>query len=150
MRIAFERPDQPEVVALIDELDAYQKPLYPPESHHGVDIATLLAPEVLFAVARDAAGAAVGCGAVLLTPDYGELKRLYVRPAARGHGIARRLLAAIEAAAQARGCRRFMLETGVRQPEAIAFYRAAGYVECPPFGDYQLDPHSLFMRKDVS
>jgi len=51
MRIAIERPDQAEVVGLIDELDAYQAPLYPAESHHGIDIAALLRPEVIFAVA---------------------------------------------------------------------------------------------------
>ena len=50
--IALESPDQPEVIALIDELDAYQKPLYPPESHHGIDLAALSRTNVLFAVAR--------------------------------------------------------------------------------------------------
>lgn len=52
MRIALESPDQPEVIALIDAPDAYQIPLYPAESHHGIDIAALCRPEVLFAVAR--------------------------------------------------------------------------------------------------
>ena len=44
MRVAFESPDQPEVVALIDALDAYQKPMYPAESHHGIDLAALSRP----------------------------------------------------------------------------------------------------------
>jgi putative acetyltransferase len=68
MRLALERPDQPEVLTLIDALDAYQQPLYPPPSHHGIDIAALLQPQVVFAVARDDAGAAIGCGAVVLGP----------------------------------------------------------------------------------
>ena len=71
MRIAFELPDQPEVIALIAELDAYQATLYPPESCHSLDLASLKQPNVLFAVARDAAGAAMGCGAVVLGSEYG-------------------------------------------------------------------------------
>ena len=47
MQIAFESPRQPDVVALIEELDAYQRPLYPAESHHGIDIDQLDAPHVL-------------------------------------------------------------------------------------------------------
>ena len=56
MRIALEPANQPEVVALIDALDAYQIPLYPPESHHGIDLAALSQPHVLFAVALDRRG----------------------------------------------------------------------------------------------
>lgn len=147
MPIALERPDRPDVVALIDELDAYQKPLYPPESHHGVDIATLLQPDVLFAVARDEAGAAVGCGGVLLTPGYGELKRMFVRPAARGGGLARHLLTFLEDQAAARGARVLALETGIHQHAALGLYERAGYERVPPFGPYGEDPLSVFMRK---
>ena len=120
MRLALERPDQPDVVALVDELDAYQKPLYPAESHHGIDIAALLQPHVLFAVARDDDGAAVGCGAVLAGPEFGELKRMYVQPRARGRGVGGALLRLLEAEALRRGCRVLKLETGIRQPEAVA------------------------------
>ena len=148
MRIAIESPEQPEVVALIDALDAYQMPMYPPESHHGVDLETLRRTNVLFAVARDAAGRAVGCGAVVLEDGYGELKRMYVEPQQRGRGIARAMLAFLEDAAGARGVRRFALETGNLQHEAIALYARAGYASCEPFGNYQADPHSVFMRKD--
>ena len=93
MPIAIERPDQPDVMRLIEELDAYQKPLYPPESHHGVDIAALCQSNVVFAVARSSDGQAVGCGAVVLGEGYGELKRMYVVPGNRGLGIAKALLA---------------------------------------------------------
>ncbi len=92
MRIAFESPDQADAVALIAELDAYQSALYPPESHHALDLTSVAAQHVLFVMARDEHGLAVGCGAVVLTPDYGELKRMYVRPAQRGLGIARKVL----------------------------------------------------------
>lgn len=149
LQLARERADQPEVRALIDALDAYQKPLYPPASHHGVDIATLLAPDVIFAVARNAHGAAVGCGGVQLAPHWGELKRMYVQPGQRGLGVGRALLGFIEAEAMAAGCRLFVLETGYLQHEAIGLYMRAGYTHCPPFGDYVDDPNSVFMRKAV-
>ncbi len=63
MQLAFESPDQPDVVALITELDAYQDSLYPPESRHALDLSVLVQPHVLFAVARDETRQAVGCGA---------------------------------------------------------------------------------------
>jgi GNAT superfamily N-acetyltransferase len=97
MQIAIENPDQPDVIQLIDDLDAYQKPLYPPESHYGIDIAALSAANVLFAVARDEAGTAIGCGAIVMEPGYGELKRMYVRPENRGQGVAAKVLAFLEA-----------------------------------------------------
>lgn len=147
MRIRFESPNQPDVVALIDELDAYQTVLYPPESHHGLDIDALLRPQVLFAVAREHSGEAIGCGAVVLTPQYGELKRMFVRPAARGRGIAKALLNFLEAAAADKGCRDLMLETGISQPEALGLYAKSGYMRRGPFGAYADDPYSVFMHK---
>lgn len=147
LRVALEPAAQPEVVALIDALDAYQKPLYPAESHHGIDLAVLSRPNVLFAVARDAQGAALGCGAIVLEPGWGELKRMFTVPAARGRGIARALLAFLEDAARARGCTRFVLETGYLQDEALGLYERCGYRRCGPFGDYVDDPNSVFMEK---
>lgn len=147
MRIRFESPNQPDVVALIDELDAYQTVLYPPGSHHGLDIDALLRPQVLFAVAREHSGEAIGCGAVVLTPQYGELKRMFVRPAARGRGIAKALLNFLEAAAADKGCRDLMLETGISQPEALGLYAKSGYMRRGPFGAYADDPYSVFMHK---
>ena len=102
MQISLESPAQPDVVALIDALDAYQKPLYPPESHHGIDIAALSAMHVLFAVARDEAGTAISCGALVMNPGYGELKRMYVRPQNRGQGVAAKMLSFLEGEAAAR------------------------------------------------
>lgn len=149
MRIALEHPDRPGVVELIDELDAYQKPLYPPESHHGIDLAALAQPNVVFAVVRDDHGAAVGCGAVVILPDYGEVKRMYLRPAHRGNGLASTLLAFLAREAATRGCTRLMLETGVLQPEALAFYRREGFVPRSPFGPYIDDPQSVFMERST-
>ena len=148
MSIANEHPDQPEVIRLIEELDAYQKPLYPPESHHGIDIASLSQPNVVFAVARSSDGRAVGCGAVVLGEDYAELKRMYVLPGNRGQGIGKALLAFLESQAGAAGLRVFKLETGRKQHEAIELYSQSGYVRCGPFGEYTEDPNSVFMSKD--
>jgi len=147
MRIAFESPDQPDVRALIDALDAYQVPLYPAESHHGVDIAALCRPDVLFAVARDTAGRAVGCGALIIETGYGEIKRMYTDPSQRGKGVGSALLRRLEDEARQRGVTRFALETGNRQPQAVALYARLGYRTCGPFGPYEDDPHSVFMQK---
>ena len=149
MTIAFESPDQPEVVALIAELDAYQDTLYPPESRHYLDLASLKQSNVFFAVARDSAGRAIGCGAVVLCPEFGELKRMYVSPRGRGQGVARKLLAMLEAHAIRSGCKLLKLETGPYQPEALALYASAGYERRGPFGDYTNDPLSVFMQKHI-
>jgi len=149
LSIAREPPDQAEVRQLIDELDAYQKPLYPPESHHGIDMPALQAGNVLFAVMRDTAGVAVGCGAVVLGAQHGELKRMYVQPVLRGQGAGRALLHWLEQQAMAQGCRVLVLETGVLQHAALALYARAGYLPCAPFDDYQPDPLSVFMRKEI-
>ena len=146
--IAVERPDQPEALALIDELDAYQKPLYPAESHHGIDVDALRQPNVLFVIAREG-GEAVGCGAVVFEQGWAELKRMYVRPGLRGRGIAQAILAFLEARAVERGTVTLRLETGCRQPEALRLYERAGYARRGPFGGYGPDPNSVFMEKPL-
>ena len=147
MNIALERPDQPEIVALIDELDAYQKPLYPPECHYGIDIAALMQPQVLFAVARTAEGEAVGCGAIVFNDGWAELKRMFVRPAGRGQGVAQGILTFLEAQARDRAVALMRLETGVLQHDAIRFYENAGFLRRGRFADYPDDPLSVFMEK---
>jgi len=148
--ITFEPADQPEIIRLIDELDAYQKPLYPPECHYGIDIAALSQVNVLFAVARDDGGEAIGCSAVVLNAGYGELKRMFTRPASRGQGVAQTLLAFLEHTAIERGCTRMALETGIYQAQALTFYERAGYMRRGPFGDYPDDPFSVFMEKALA
>ncbi len=148
--IAFESPDQPDVLALLAALDAYLYALFPAEVVYALDASALARPNVLFAVARDAAGSALGCCALVLDAEAGEIKRMYVRPERRGLGVARRLLAALENAAQARGCRRFRLETGTAMPAALALYQGLGYERCGRFGDYPDDPYSIFMHKPAA
>ncbi len=69
-------------------------------------------------------------------PDA-ELKRMFVTATARGQGLARRLLAAVEDSARAAGRPRMILETGSRQPEAITLYESAGYERIEDFGFYR-------------
>ena len=82
----LEPANQPEVLALIAQLDEYQRPLYPVESHHGADIDALSRPDVLFAVARGETRQAIACAALIVGPEYAELKRMYTLPSQRGRG----------------------------------------------------------------
>ncbi len=150
LAIRPERPDQPEVMRLIEALDAYANALYPPESNHLLDIASLCAPAVTFLVVRDGAEA-VGCGAILSDArGWGEVKRMYVRPDQRGRGVGKRVLTEIEQIARRAGLPLLRLETGIHNTEALALYRRGGFVECGPFGDYAPDPLSVFMEKRVT
>jgi putative acetyltransferase len=149
MTIAFESPDQPDVTALIADLDTYQDTLYPPESRHALDIASPKQSNVLFAVARDSEGRAIGCGAIVLNPEFGELKRMYVSPRGRGQGVARKLVTMLESRAVDSGCKVIRLETGPYQHGALALYASAGYQRRGPFGDYTDDPLSVFMQKHI-
>jgi GNAT superfamily N-acetyltransferase len=79
----------------------------------------------------------IGCAGWRAHGEDAELKRMYTAPAARGRGVARRLLAAIEESARANGHKRVILETGDRQPEAIALYESAGYQRIEDFGFYK-------------
>ncbi|WP_377289160.1 GNAT family N-acetyltransferase [Rhizobium sp. SG2393] len=145
--IALEPARQEAIIALLDQSDRYMQALYPPESNHLVDVSTLEQPNVRFHVARHD-GAVVGCAALVLSGDgTGEMKRMFVDPAARGLKIGRRLLDALAETARAENLAAIRLETGIHQPEAIGLYRSGGYTEIPPFGSYQPDPLSLFMEK---
>lgn len=147
MIINTETPDQPEVRAMLEKLDAYCAALYPAESNHLLDIDALLAGDVLFLVARDIDGAAVGCAALANRGAYGEVKRMYVDEARRGLGTGRKLLEHLAMFARMSGLGELKLETGIHQPEAIALYEGFGFSRCEPFGDYRPDPLSLFMEK---
>ncbi|MGF6227373.1 putative acetyltransferase [Inquilinus ginsengisoli] len=145
--IALESPRQDAVLDLIRQSDALMASLYPAESNHMLDIASLEQPEVRFFVARRE-GRVVGCGALRIGSDgQAELKRMFVDPATRGLKVGRDLLARIEDEARGLGIRLIQLETGIHQPEAIGLYRRFGYRDCGPFGGYGPDPLSLFMEK---
>ena len=87
---------------------------------------------------------------VTLGREFGELKRMYVSPRARGQGVAKKLLARLESEAIGAGCQWLNLETGPYQPEALALYASTGYARRGPFGDYKSDPLSVFMQKHLA
>ena len=134
---------------MIAESDALMQELYLAESNHLVDVDALAASDALFLAAhRD--GDLLGSIALrIIAPAHAEMKRLFVRREARGVGLGRRLIGELEGAACLRHVKRISLETGIRQPEAIALYRISGYAECEPFGTYKPDPLSLFMTKPL-
>jgi putative acetyltransferase len=147
LTIAPETPDQAEVRALLEQADRRSAGLYPAESRHGLSVAALLAQRVRFLVARQD-GRAVGCGGYAPQGDgTAELKRIFVAAEARGLGIGRALLQALETDAARAGIRLLRLETGVKSTEALGLYRRFGYRETGPFGAYGPDPLSVFMEK---
>jgi len=78
-----------------------------------------------------------------------ELKRMYVVPRARGLGLARRMLSALEDDARTAGRTRMVLETGIKQPEAIALYLSSGYAPCTKFGHYRFHNDSRCFAKPL-
>jgi putative acetyltransferase len=147
--LRIESPRQADVERLLEALDAYQSALYPPESNHFLDVEGLAAPNVRFFVARRS-GRALGCGALRIDASgYGELKRMFVSPEARGHKLGRRILDRIEEEARRERLRCLRLETGIHQAAALGLYRAAGYAERGAFGEYKPDPLSVFMEKSL-
>jgi putative acetyltransferase len=93
-------------------------------------------------------GRAVACGAWQgMEPGAAELKRMYVRPAFRGRGIARQLIVAIEEEALAAGRPVIRLETGDYLPAAIALYQSSGYRQIPAYGEYVGNPYSVCFEK---
>jgi putative acetyltransferase len=148
--ITAEDPASPDAMALIAELDEHLNPLYPRASRHGFSVQKLIADSVAFFVVRHA-GAAAGCGGIkLFGAEYGEIKRMYVRPAFRGLGLARLLLDHLAAHAQRHGVDVLRLETGIHQHAAIRLYEEAGFERIPPFGEYSDDPLSLCYEKRLS
>ena len=145
--IGPEDPRRADVRRIIAESGAYLRTLYPSESNHLIDVDALAAPDAVFLVARRDGELLGSIAFWIIAPGHAEIKRMFVRAEARGNGVGRRLLEALEDAARQRNVDRISLETGIRQPEAIGLYRASGYQDCPPFGTYRPDPLSLFMTK---
>ena len=150
LTVAAESPLGPDLDLLFARHHAFCHADTPPESIHMLDRGELAAPGITFLVLRDG-GRAVGMGALKALPDGAvELKSMHVLNEARGSGAARRILSALVAAAQ--GARAIRLETGAQDSfaPARAFYRRAGFRECPPFADYTDDPMSVFMSLDLT
>jgi len=149
MRIEPANPKSAGARALIAMADEYMASLYPAASNHLDNVAALMAPNVLF-LGCLIGDELVGCGAVKILSDdgeYGEIKRVFVSRGHRGQGYAVALMEQLEGHLNRGGIRLARLETGIRQPEALALYQRLGYVERGPYGAYVEDPLSIFMEK---
>jgi putative acetyltransferase len=139
---------------LIAALNAELSARYPEEgaNHFRLDPHEVAEGQGTFVVAA-IDGEPIGCGALRqIEPGVGEIKRMFVAPTARGRGVGGLVLAELEAEALRLGLRRILLETGPRQPEAIAVYRRAGYCDIPLYGEYIHSPcpeFSVCMAKDL-
>lgn len=145
--VAAVSPASPEAQALIGELDNELLGRYPGLPTHGLRDRDLANPLTVFVVGR-LDGEPVACGATRrLEPDVAEIKRMYVRPSARGRGFGRQILAALESTARESGVTRLILETGDRQPEAVSLYRTTGFTPIPPYGEFKDNPFSRCFEK---
>ncbi|MEU6402991.1 GNAT family N-acetyltransferase [Streptomyces sp. NPDC046985] len=150
--------DHPDAVKLNDEVQSEYHVRY----GDGGDATTLepsdfRPPNGVYLIAYDESGVPVATGGWRSqdgNPEGNEdgdaeLKRMYVIDSMRGRGLARRLLAALEADARAAGRLRMVLETGDQQPEAIALYTSSGYAPCTKFGYYREYESSMCFAKPL-
>jgi putative acetyltransferase len=132
-----------EVRALISELEAILSAEYLPEQRHGLSLDQIFQPHIRFFIARRD-GCPLGCGGIALFPDFAELKRMYVREAARGQGVADAILVRLEQEANEVDIGMVRLETGTSQLSAIRFYERSGFRRYSPFGAYaRMPPHAI-------
>jgi GNAT superfamily N-acetyltransferase len=142
--IVQERPDTRDAVALITELGDYLDPLYPKWNQFGLTPDQLIKENVTFFITR-VDGVPAGCGGVKFFDDYGELKRMYVRPGFRGTGLGKLMLKYLETYALRHGITLLRLETGVYQPEAMGLYERMGYRPRSSFPPY--DPSTATLSR---
>ncbi len=147
MEVVVDDPARPDVRALLEEHLRSMYELSPPESVHALDVDKLKTPDVTFWSVRDGE-LLLGCGALKeLDARHGEIKSMRTPLALRRRGAGRAVLTHIIDVARERGYERLSLETGT--PEAFVpaqrLYTSFGFQYCTPFGDYKLDPYSVFM-----
>ena len=122
-----------------------------PGSAHALDLAGLQSPDISFWTIWDNE-TLLGFGALKrLATDHGEVKSMHTAQVMRGRGVGSAILRHIIETARANGMSRLSLETGSWDyfRPAISLYRKHGFVKCPPFADYILDPNSVFMTLDL-
>lgn len=148
LTITAESPLTPDAHRLIEGSEQALRAVYSEDECFTFTAQELDSPDITFLVAR-INGAAQGCVALVNCGQYGEVKRLFVLPVARGTGAARALMAALETRALAMGLSEVRLETGDKLAAAVALYQALGYAKRGPFGAYEAHPASLFMGKTL-
>lgn len=146
IKIARISATEPSLVPLFEAQDEEYAPLYPPEVNFTVPIAELDRRDLHFFALREN-GTIKGFGGVLLADGFAELKRIYVPPEFRGHGIAVMIVETLQDHARNNGYSKVVLETGEESPGAIRLYEKLGYVRIGPFGEYEDNGSSVFMEK---
>jgi GNAT superfamily N-acetyltransferase len=145
-RAAF---DHPESVQLMAEMWAELDRIYGNTMASPVHLTGMDQPGAAFLLARES-GEAIGCVALRpITGQIAEVKRLFVRPGARGRGLARGLMEKFEQVAAGNGFREIRLETGLLQPAAIRLYDSLGYRPIEKFGEYKDEPLSVCYAKTL-
>lgn len=81
--------------------------------------------------------------------DYGEVKRMFVRPEFRGRGLGKAMLRHLAEYARTRDAGLLRLETGIYEVEAIGLYEGFGFQRRTPFGEYVEDPNSIYFEKNI-
>jgi putative acetyltransferase len=151
MHIARGNLADPRIIALLRHHYDKCHEVTPKCSAHVFTIDKLAAPDIDFWAAWDG-DTLLGVGAMKpLDETHGEVKSMHTTEAARRRGVGSAMLQHIIQTARARGLTRLSLETGsfgYFEP-AVALYTAHGFTECPPFGDYKLDPNSVFLTRTL-
>ena len=149
--IAIESPLSDDVRALVKALNEFTYELTPAEYRHHMTVEQMAQPDTTLFVARDESGAPLGMGALRRHADgVGEVKRMFVRPEARGKRIGEAILAHIEALARQEGFTRLVLETGSNFDAARRVYERGAFTTCDGVLDYPPSAWTAFYTKDLA
>lgn len=151
--IAIETPLTDEVRVLVAALNAYLRPLSPPEFQFQMTVEQMAGDDTTVFIARDEAGRPVGMGALkVFGDDQAEVKRMYTLPEIRGQRVGVAVLDAIEALARQKGIRTLKLETGNTPgfEPAWRLYERHGFTRCGAFLDYPDSEYSAFYEKTLA
>ncbi|MGY1636418.1 GNAT family N-acetyltransferase [Geodermatophilus sp. SYSU D00742] len=142
--------DDPVARALVARVQQEYVARYGGPDEAVVDPAEFVPPAGLFLVA-EVDGVPAGCGAWRVHADgVVEVKRVYVEPAFRRRGLAQVVMTELERSAAAAGHRAVVLNSGDRQPEALALYAALGYTPVAGYGIYADAPGAVFLGKELA
>jgi len=149
--IATETPLSDDVRALVKALNEFTYALTPAEFRHHMAVEQMAQPDTTLFVARDESGATLGMGALRRHANgVGEVKRMFVKPEARGRGVGGAILASIEKLAREEGVTRLVLETGSNFDAAKRIYERGGMAPCEPVLDYPPSAWTAFYAKSLS
>ena len=141
----------PRIAELLEDHLRDMRSISPPESVHALDLERLKRPEIAFWTAWNGDDLA-GCGALRrLDAEHAEIKSMRTAPSYRRKGIGKLILEHLLGEARRRSYRRMSLETGSMPffEPARALYASYGFIRCPPFADYKVDPYSVCMTRTL-